>query len=72
MIEERNCLPDFTVRQGLSCEGAQPGRPRAATTRTVARGQNIRATYVARKLCGGNLGEAEQMVDSLRENKAPQ
>jgi ribosomal protein L7/L12 len=28
--------------------------------------------YAARKLYGCSLGEAKEMVDSLRENKVPQ
>src|SRR6185437_5455748 len=32
----------------------------------VRRGQNMTAVYIARKLYGGSLGEAKQMVDSLQ------
>ena len=38
----------------------------------AARGQTITAIYAARKLYGCSLGEAKEMVDSLRENKVPQ
>ncbi|MGC1651069.1 MAG: hypothetical protein WA741_35020 [Candidatus Sulfotelmatobacter sp.] len=38
----------------------------------VTRGENVTAIYTARKLYGCSLGEAKQIVDSLRENKVPQ
>jgi ribosomal protein L7/L12 len=34
-------------------------------------GQTITAMYAARKLYGCSLGEAKELVDSLRENEAP-
>jgi hypothetical protein len=56
----------FTQLKSLSREDQQKLRE------LVARGQNITATYAARKLYGCSLGEAKQMVDSLRDNKVPQ
>ena len=60
---------DFTHLKSLSREDQQK-----QLRDLVARGQNITAIYVARKLYGCSLGEAKQMVDSLRENreKVPQ
>jgi hypothetical protein len=58
---------DFTHLKSLSREDQQK-----QLRELVARGQNITAMYVARKLYGCTLEEAKQMVDSLRENKAPQ
>ena len=58
---------DFTHLQSLSREDQQK-----QLRELVARGQNVTAIYAARKLYGGTLGEAKQMVDSLRENKTPQ
>jgi hypothetical protein len=57
---------DFTHLKSLSRE-EQQGQLREL----VGRGQNITATYIARKLYGCSLGEAKQMVDSMRGNKAP-
>jgi hypothetical protein len=60
---------DFTQLKSLSREDQQK-----QLRELVVRGQNITATYAARKLYGCSLGEAKQMVDSLRENrdKVPQ
>jgi hypothetical protein len=58
---------DFAHLKSLSREDQQ-----RQLRELVARGQNITATYVARKLYGCSLGEAKQMVDSVRENKMPQ
>ena len=60
---------DFTHLKSLSREDQQK-----QLRDLVARGQNITAISVARKLYGCSLGEAKQMVDSLRENreKVPQ
>ena len=58
---------DFTRLKSLSREDQQK-----QLRELVARGQNITATYAARKLYGCSLGEAKQMVDSLGENKVPQ
>jgi hypothetical protein len=58
---------DFTHLKSLSREDQQK-----QLRELVTRGQNITATYAARKLYGCSLGEANQMVNSLRENKAPQ
>ena len=58
---------DFTHLKSLSREDQQK-----QLRELVARGQNITATYAARKLYGCSLGEAKQMVDSLGENKVPQ
>ena len=58
---------DFTRLKSLSREDQQK-----QLRELVARGQNITATYAARKLYGCSLGEAKQMVDSLRENKVSQ
>jgi hypothetical protein len=58
---------DFTHLKSLSREDQQQ-----QLRELVARGQNITAMYAASKLYGCSLGEAKQMVDSLRENKVPQ
>lgn len=58
---------DFTHLKSLSREDQQKQLREMA-----ARGQTIAAIYAARKLYGGSLGEAKQMVDSLCENKIPQ
>ena len=58
---------DFTHLKSLSREDQQK-----QLRELVARGQNITATCAARKLYSCSLGEAKQMVDSLRENKLPQ
>jgi hypothetical protein len=57
---------DFTQMKSLSREDQQRQLGELA-----ARGQNITAVYAARKLYGGSLGEAKQMVDSLSKNKVP-
>ncbi|MGA9507943.1 MAG: hypothetical protein WBV55_04770 [Candidatus Sulfotelmatobacter sp.] len=57
---------DFTHLKSLSREDQQKQLRELA-----ARGQTITATYVARKLYGGTLGEAKQMVDTLQQNKIP-
>jgi hypothetical protein len=58
---------DFTRLKSLSRDVQQ-----RQLGELVARGQNITATYAARKLYGCSLGEAKQMVDSLRDNKVSQ
>src|SRR6202034_1063692 len=58
---------DFTHLKSLSREDQQK-----QLHELVVRGQNITAIYAARKLYGCSLGEAKQMVDSLRDNKVPQ
>jgi hypothetical protein len=58
---------DFTRLKSLSREEQQQQLRELA-----ARGQTITAMYAARKLYGCSLGEAKEMVDSLRENKVPQ
>ncbi len=58
---------DFTHLKSLSREDQQKQLRELA-----ARGQTIAATYAARKLYGGSLGEAKQMVDSLEEKKTAQ
>jgi len=58
---------DFTHLKSLSREDQQK-----QLRELVARGQNITATYAARKLYGCSLGEAKQMVDSLHDDKVPQ
>ncbi len=55
---------DFTHLKSLSREDQQK-----QLRELVARSQNITATYAARKLYGCSLGEAKQMVDSLRKNR---
>ncbi len=57
---------DFTHLKSLSREGQQQ-----QLRELVARGQNITAVYVARKLYGCTLAEAKQMVDPVRESKVP-
>src|ERR1700722_16009926 len=54
---------DFTHLKSLSREDQQK-----QLHELVVRGQNITAIYAARKLYGCSLGEAEQMMDSLRDN----
>ena len=54
---------DFTHLKLLKCED-QHKRLREL----AARGDVITATYAARQLYGGSLGEAKQMVDSLLDN----
>jgi hypothetical protein len=58
---------DFTRLKSLSREDQQQQLRELA-----ARGQTITAVYTARKLYGCSLGEAKEMVGSLRENKVPQ
>jgi hypothetical protein len=58
---------DFTRLKSLSREEQQQQLRELA-----ARGQTITAVYAARELYGCSLGEAKEMVDSLRENKVPQ
>ena len=60
---------DFTHLKSLSRDDQQK-----QLRELVVRGQNITAMYAAQKLYGCSLGEAKQMVDSLRENreKVPQ
>lgn len=58
---------NFTRLKSLSREDQQKQLRELAT-----RGQTITAVYAARKLYGGTLGEAKEMVDSLREDKIPQ
>jgi hypothetical protein len=60
---------DFTHLKSLSREDQQK-----QLRELVARGQNMTAMSAASKLYGCSLGEAKQMVDSLRENrdKVPQ
>ena len=58
---------DFTRLKSLSREEQQQQLRELA-----ARGQTITAMYAARKLYGCSLGEAKEMLDSLRENKVPQ
>ncbi|HUO18055.1 MAG TPA: hypothetical protein VMX38_23980 [Verrucomicrobiae bacterium] len=58
---------DFTRLKSLSREEQQK-----QLRDLVVRGQDITATYAARRLYGGSLAEAKQMVDSLREEKVPQ
>ncbi len=55
---------DFTQTKSLSREDQEK-----QLRELVARGQTITATHAARKLYGCSLGEAKQMVDSLRENR---
>ena len=54
---------NFTHLKSLSREDQQKQLRELA-----ARGQTIAATYAARQLYGGSLGEAKKMVDSLRKN----
>jgi hypothetical protein len=58
---------DFTHLKSLSREEQQKQLRQLA-----ARGDVINATYAARQLYGGSLGEAKQMVDSLTKSKAAQ
>jgi len=58
---------DFTNLKSLSREDQQKQLRDLA-----ARGQQITAVYAARKLYGGSLGDAKQMVDSLNQDKVPQ
>jgi hypothetical protein len=58
---------DFTRLKSLSREDQQQQLRELA-----ARGQTITAMYTARQLYGCSLGEAKELVDSLRENKVPQ
>jgi hypothetical protein len=58
---------DFTRLKSLSREDQQQQLRELA-----ARGQTITAMYAARKLYGCSLGEAKEIVDSLRENELPQ
>jgi hypothetical protein len=58
---------DFTHLKSLSREDQQK-----QLRELVARGQKVTAIYAARKLYGCNLGEAKQMVDSLRKDTVPQ
>ena len=58
---------DFTRMQSLSRE-EQEKQLRDLTDR----GQVITATYMARKLYGGSLGDAKQLVESLNQNKVTQ
>jgi hypothetical protein len=58
---------DFTQMKSLSREDQQKQLGELA-----ARGQNITAVYAARKLYGGSLGEAKQMVDALAKNEGPE
>ncbi|MFZ0734236.1 MAG: hypothetical protein WAM79_18090 [Candidatus Sulfotelmatobacter sp.] len=58
---------DFTNLKFLSREDQQK-----KIRDLVIRGENITATYAARTLYGGSLGDAERMVDSLRGSKVPQ
>ena len=55
---------DFTHLKSLSREEQQEQLRQLAV-----RGQNVTAVYAARQLYGGSLGEAKQMVDSLKENR---
>jgi ribosomal protein L7/L12 len=58
---------NFTGLKSLSREDQQQQLHELA-----ARGQTITAIYAARKLYGCSLGEAKEMVGSLRGDKAPQ
>jgi hypothetical protein len=58
---------DFTRLKSLSREDQ-----RKQLRELAARGQTITAVHAARNLYGCSLGEAKQMVDSLRDNKVPQ
>lgn len=58
---------DFTRLKSLGREEQQK-----KLRELSVRGQDITAIYVARNLYGGTLGEAKQMVDSLRLSKVPQ
>jgi len=58
---------DFTQLKSLSRE-----EQLKKLRELAARGQQIAAVYAARKLYGGSLGEAKQMVDALVKDKAAQ
>ena len=58
---------DFTHLKSLSRE-----EQHKQLRQLAARGDVINATYAARQLYGGSLGEAKQMVDSLTKSKAAQ
>lgn len=58
---------DFTRLKSLSRDDQQKQLRKLA-----ARGDVITATYTARQLYGGSLGEANAMVKSLLDNKVPQ
>jgi len=58
---------DFTQLKSLSRDEQQK-----QIRELAARGQITTAVYATRKLYGGSLGDAKQLVDSLRENKVPQ
>jgi hypothetical protein len=58
---------DFTHLKSLGREDQQK-----QLRELVCRGQTITAIYAARQLYGCTLAEAEQRVDSLRDNKVPQ
>ncbi|MGA3054017.1 MAG: hypothetical protein ABSD63_07400 [Candidatus Korobacteraceae bacterium] len=55
---------DFTHLKSLNREDQQKQLRELA-----ARGQTITAMYAARKLYSCSLGEAKELVDSLRENE---
>lgn len=57
---------DFTHLKSLSREDQQK-----QLRELDARGDTITAVYAARQLYGGSLGEANQLVASLRESKVP-
>jgi hypothetical protein len=57
---------DFTHLKSLNREDQQKQLRELA-----ARGQTITAVYAARQLYGCSLGEAKELVDSLRENEVP-
>ena len=57
---------DFTRLKSLNREEQQKQLRELA-----ARGQTITAVYAARELYGCSLGEARELVDSLRKNSAP-
>jgi hypothetical protein len=57
---------DFTHLKSLNREDQQKQLRELA-----ARGQTITAMYAARNLYGCSLGEAKELVDSLRENEVP-
>jgi len=57
---------DFTHLKSLNREDQQKQLRELA-----ARGQTITAMYAARKLYGCSLGEAKELVDSLRKNEVP-
>jgi hypothetical protein len=57
---------DFTNLKSLNREDQQK-----QLRELTARGQTITATYAARQLYGCSLGEAKELVDSLRKNEVP-